>query len=241
MKWGGGRRTAALYLFRGRSRYTGSMESRPAEEAEQSLDRGSVKPHSPACERNRDPILAVLREHFSDRQRVLEIGSGTGQHAVYFAAAMPHLTWQASDVAENLPGIRAWLDEAALPNTPPPLVLDVNGELPLDGFDAVFSANTLHIMSWLEVQRMFLRLNELVAVDFKLAVYGPFNYGGRFTSESNAAFDASLKRRAAHMGIRDFESVDALAKAVGLRLVVDVAMPANNRTLAWRRVKSQGK
>jgi SAM-dependent methyltransferase len=194
------------------------------------------KPHSPACDRNRDPILAVLREHLADRRRVLEIGSGTGQHAVYFGAALPHVTWQTSDVGENIPGIRAWLEEAGLPNTPTPLVLDVNGEWPLAGFDAVFSANTLHIMSWAEVQRMFHGLNRLVAEDFKLAVYGPFNYGGRFTSESNAAFDASLKARAAHMGIRDFEAVDALAKSIGLELAADVAMPANNRMLVWRRV-----
>jgi SAM-dependent methyltransferase len=193
------------------------------------------KPHSPACDRNRDPILAVLREHFADRHRVLEIGSGTGQHAVYFAAALPHVTWQTSDVDENIPGIRAWLQEAGLPNTPAPLMFDVNGELPLAGFDAVFSANTLHIMSWAEVQRMFRGLNRLVAEDFKLAVYGPFNYGGRFTSDSNAAFDASLKARAAHMGIRDFEAVDVVAKSIGLELGADVAMPANNRMLVWRR------
>jgi cyclopropane fatty-acyl-phospholipid synthase-like methyltransferase len=193
------------------------------------------KSYSSACDRNRDPILAVLREHFADRHHVLEIGSGTGQHAAYFAAALPHLTWQTSDLEENLPGIQAWLDEAALPNAPAPIALDVNGPLPFAGYDAVFSANTLHIMSWLEVQRFFLRLNELVAADFKLAVYGPFNYGGRFTSESNAAFDASLKARAPHMGIRDFEAVDKLARAVGLKLIADVAMPANNRTLVWRR------
>jgi SAM-dependent methyltransferase len=194
-----------------------------------------TKPYSSACDRNRAPILSALREHFADRRQVLEIGSGTGQHAVYFAAAMPHLQWQTSDVAENLPGIRAWLDEAVLPNTPPPLELDVNGALPLAGFDAVFSANTLHIMSWLEVQRMFLRLNHLVAPDFKLAIYGPFNYGGRFTSESNAAFDAALKARGAHMGIRDFEALERLAQPVGLKLVVDVEMPANNRLLVWKR------
>lgn len=193
------------------------------------------KPHAPACDRNRDPILAVLREHFADRRQVLEIGSGTGQHAVYFAKALPHLTWQASDVAENLPGIRAWLGEAALPNTPPPLTLDVNGAWPPVSFDAVFTANTLHIMSWAEVQQFFARLNASAAADFKLALYGPFNYGGRFTSDSNAAFDASLKSRGAHMGIRDFEAVSSLAEAAGLSLVADVAMPANNRMLVWRR------
>lgn len=192
------------------------------------------KPYSSACDRNREPILAVLREHFADRRRVLEIGSGTGQHAVYFAAAMPHVTWQTSDVEENIPGIRAWLEEAALPNTPAPLQLDVNAEWPSAKFDAVFSANTLHIMSWAEVQRMFSGLRRLVTGDFKMVVYGPFNYGGRFTSESNAAFDASLKARGAHMGIRDFAAVDALAREIGLELIADVEMPANNRTLVWQ-------
>jgi len=193
------------------------------------------KPYSSACDRNRDPILAVLREHFADRRRVLEIGSGTGQHAVYLAAALPHLTWQASDVEENIPGIRAWLDAAELQNTPPPAVFDVNAPSSLAGFDAVFSANTMHIMSWLEVERLFARLNQLAAADFKMAIYGPFNYGGRFTSDSNAAFDASLKARGAHMGIRDFEAVSALGQAAGLRLVADVEMPANNRTLVFHR------
>lgn len=196
------------------------------------------KPYSSACERNREPILAVLREHFADRRKVLEIGSGTGQHAVHFAAALPHLAWQTSDVEENIPGIRSWLDEAALPNIPPPLVLDVNRPLPAVGFDAVFSANTLHIMSWVEVQRMFVSLTPPGAMDLKLAIYGPFNYGGRFTSDSNAAFDASLKARAPHMGIRDFEAVNALAEAAGLTLVADIAMPANNRTLVWRRAQA---
>ena len=193
------------------------------------------KPHAPACDRNRDPILAVLREHFADRRRVLEIGSGTGQHAVYFAKALPHLMWQASDVAENIPGIRAWLDEAALPNTPPPLVLDVNGAWPRGRFDALFSANTLHIMSWPEVERLFMTICKEAPAEFVAAVYGPFNYGGRFTSESNAAFDASLKERGPHMGIRDFEAVNKLAEAANLKLIADVAMPANNRTLVWRR------
>jgi len=194
------------------------------------------KPFAPACERNRDPILAVLRAHFADRSRVLEIGSGTGQHAVHFAAAMPFLLWQTSDVAENLPGIRAWLDEAKLSNTPPPLALDVDGnDWPATPFDAVFSANTLHIMSWPEVERFFGALDAITMRDAKLAIYGPFNVGGAFTSASNAAFDESLKSRASHMGIRDIEAVDALARKAGFALIDDVAMPANNRTLIWQR------
>lgn len=196
-----------------------------------------TRPYSPSCDRNRDPILAVLREHFSERRKVLEIGSGTGQHAAYFSRALPHLHWQASDVAENLADISAWLDAEALSNAAAPLALDVNGEWPAEVFDAAFSANTLHIMSWADVERLFAGLNTVLAPDATLAVYGPFNYGGRFTSESNAAFDRSLRARAAHMGIRDFEAVRGQAEAIGFRLVADVAMPANNRTLIWRRSK----
>lgn len=193
------------------------------------------KPFSPACERNREPILAALRAPFAGRREVLEVGSGTGQHAVHFAAALPHLIWQTSDVAENLAGIRAWLAEAALPNTPPPLELDVRGNWPTRRFDAAFSANTLHIMSWPEVQRLFEHLDRALTDDALLAVYGPFNDAGKFTSDSNAAFDAALRERAAHMGIRDAAAVDALARAIGLVLVADLPMPANNRTLLWRR------
>jgi cyclopropane fatty-acyl-phospholipid synthase-like methyltransferase len=149
---------------------------------------------------------------FADRRRVLEIGSGTGQHAVHFAANLPHLVWQSSDVIENHPGIQAWLTQAALPNTPPPLRLDVNqARWPTDApYDAVFSANTLHIMGWEEVRTLFRRLPEVLDADAVVAVYGPFNYGGRFTSDSNAAFDARLKSDDPRRGIRDFEAVDAL-------------------------------
>ena len=150
------------------------------------------KPYAPACDRNRDPILAVLRRFFADRRHVLEVGSGTGQHAVHFAAHLPALTWQASDRVENLPGIRAWLDEAALPNTPDPIEFDVASRWPALRFDALFSANTLHIMRWSEVQALFAGLAAITTQDAKLAIYGPFNYAGAYTSASNAAFDASL-------------------------------------------------
>ena len=218
------------------------------------------KPYAPSCERNRDPILEVLRVHFAEVRHVLEIGSGTGQHAVHFAAAMPWLQWQCSDRAGHLPGIRAWLDEAMLPNTPVPVELEVaNGSWPSAKFDAVFTANTLHIMGWKEVEALFVDLGEMLAFappearadarsplppsapspargeGFVLAVYGPFNYGGDFTSDSNRAFDASLRARDPRMGIRDFEAVDGLARGIGLDLVDDIAMPANNRCLLWRR------
>lgn len=194
------------------------------------------KPYSAASERNREPILAVLREFFADRSHVLEVGSGTGQHAAQFAAALPQLTWQSSDREENLAGIRAWLDEADLSNAPAPLTLDVaNVPWPAGPFDAVFSANTLHIMAWPEVEAFFAALPHVVTGDAKLAIYGPFNVDGTFTSASNAAFDASLKSRAPHMGIRDVAAIDALARASGFALLDDIAMPANNRLRTWQR------
>lgn len=199
---------------------------------------------SEACERNREPILAVLQRHLHDRTRVLEIGSGTGQHAAYFAAQLPQLLWQASDHPDYLPGIAERLAQAALPNAPAPWPLQavpspVPGLGPLPqgplGFDAVFSANTLHIMSWAHVQALFAGLPAVMADDALLCIYGPFNYHGDFSSDSNRQFDAWLKARDPASGIRDAEAVDALAAAQGLGLIEDVAMPANNRLRVWRR------
>lgn len=194
------------------------------------------KPHAPACDRNRDPILAVLREYFAGHRRVLEVGSGTGQHAVYFAQAMPWLSWQASDVAGNLPGIRAWLDDAGLQNTPAPLALDVLEPWPPVEADAVFTANTLHIMGWDGVRAFFRGAGRVLAhaPGSTLVAYGPFNRNGAYTSDSNREFDAWLKARDPRSGIRDFQAVDALAGETGLRLVADVQMPANNHCLVWR-------
>lgn len=192
------------------------------------------KPYSESCEQNRAPILAILREVFADRTHVLEIGSGTGQHAVYFGAALPHLRWQTADVAHHHPGISAWLQEAALPNVVAPLVLDVNDRSWHSGrYDAVFSANTLHIMSAPEVEEFFEGVGQVLAPGGVLAVYGPFNYGGQFTSDSNASFDQWLKARDSASGVRDFERVDGLARQQGLTLAQDYAMPANNRMLVW--------
>lgn len=175
----------------------------------------------------------------------MEIGSGTGQHAVHFAAAMPWLDWQCSDDTGGLAGISQWLDEAGLPNTPLPIALQAVAQptphfapaLPagLPRFDAVFTANTLHIMGWPEVQALFASLPAALADDALMIVYGPFNEGGDFSSDSNREFEGWLKARDPRSGIRDIEAVDALARAIGLRLIDDVAMPANNRMLAWRR------
>ncbi|MBS0346634.1 MAG: DUF938 domain-containing protein [Proteobacteria bacterium] len=193
------------------------------------------KPYAPACDRNQAPILNILRIRFAGCRQVLEIGSGTGQHAIHFAAALPQLTWQTSDRRENLAGIRQWLAEACLPNTPPPLELDVGGVWPTARFDAIFTANTLHIMSWDSVVALFQALPQVLAPNARLTVYGPFNYGGRFTSPSNAEFDVSLKATHPERGIRDFEAVDALAREIGFELVADDAMPANNRCLSWQQ------
>jgi SAM-dependent methyltransferase len=192
--------------------------------------------YSTACERNSEPILTVLQEAFADRKRVLEIGSGTGQHAVFFGARLPQLIWQTSDLQDNHPSIIAWQQQAALANVLPPLALDVQtGLWPQDAFDALFSANTCHIMAWPEVEAMFEGVGRILPAGGVLCLYGPFNYGGVFTSISNQHFDASLKAQAPHMGIRDFEAVNRLAAAHGLELRQDRDMPANNRLLWWRR------
>ncbi len=155
--------------------------------------------------------------------------------AVCFAAAMPHLTWQTSDVAAHLPGIHAWLDEARLANLPPPLALDVNGIWPDGPFDAVFSANTAHIMSAEDVAAMFRGVAAALPPGGRFALYGPFNAGGRYTSESNQRFDDWLKVRDPRMGLRDLDDLQVLAERRGLTLVANHAMPVNNRTLVWER------
>lgn len=188
-----------------------------------------MKSFSEACERNREPILACLKRVFADRRRVLEIGSGTGQHAAYFAPELPHLVWQASDVAANLPSVRAWRAE------PPPIELDVDQPFPAVDADAVFSANTVHIMSWPQVERMFTGIGRVLAKGGVLALYGPFKYGGEHTSESNARFDAMLRERDPQSGLRDAQAVIALAERHGLAIVEDNPMPANNRLLVFRR------
>ena len=194
-----------------------------------------TKPFAPSCERNQGPILEVLRRHLDGTRRVLEVGSGTGQHAVHFAVAMPWLAWQCSDRADNLQGIAAWLDDAGLPNTPPAIELDVDGRWPEADFDVVFTANSLHIMGWPQVEAFFTGVGRVLEEDGLLIVYGPFNYGGAFTSDSNRVFEQWLKDRDPASGIRDVEAVDALARGIGLVLVEDNAMPANNRCLVWRR------
>jgi cyclopropane fatty-acyl-phospholipid synthase-like methyltransferase len=195
-----------------------------------------TKPVSEACERNKEPILGVLREVLAQSRRVLEIGSGTGQHAVYFARHLPHVQWQTSDLPAHHPGITAWLQEEGPVNALPPLALDVDApQWPVQDVDAVFSANTVHIIAWPQVERLFAGVGRVLVAHGLLCLYGPFNYNGAFTSDSNAKFDVWLKERDPRSGIRDFADLDRLAAAQGLDLAQDVPMPSNNRILVWRK------
>ena len=191
---------------------------------------------SEACERNKQPILGVLVDELAGSSRVLEIGSGTGQHAVHFARRLRHLEWQPTDRAHYLPDLAARIAEEGTPNLLAPLELDVLHERwPPLTVDAVYSANTLHIMSWAEVEAFFSGVGNVLSADGMLVVYGPFRYAGNFTSESNAAFDRSLRERDPASGIRDIEALNRLAEAQSLVLTADHATPANNQLLVWAR------
>lgn len=199
-------------------------------------------PFAPSAERNKDAILAALHPRLAHCRRVLEIGSGTGQHAVHMTQALPQLVWQCSELPGTVEGVAARLEAEGTARTPPPLALDVAAPpwpLPTagapDAFDAIFTANTLHIMSFAHVGQFFARVGEVLAPGGLCCVYGPMKYGGAFTTESNAEFDRQLRARDPQSGIRDFETLDALAQAQGLVLLEDIAMPANNQLLIWRR------
>ena len=194
------------------------------------------KPFSQACENNKDPILSVLKRVFHSPCEVLEIGSGTGQHAVYFAEHLPHVTWQPSDQVVHLPGIDLWINEAKLKNIKAPLALDINQKpWPVSGIDAVFTANTLHILSWESVQVFIESLGEVMCPGAIFCCYGPFNVGGAYTSESNARFDVWLKEQNPLSAIRDLEAVKSLAGDAGIKLKEDIEMPANNKLLIWEK------
>lgn len=217
------------------------------------------RPFIQAADNNRAPISDVLTRLFRDCCRLLEIGSGTGQHAAFIGPMMPWLLWQTTDLAEALPGIQMWLDaaeEGAVAddeaNTqpdgqsycfPPALSLDVGQARDWyriksryqAGFDAAFSANTAHIMDWANVEAMFWNLGEILVEGAVFALYGPFNRRGQYTSEGNKRFDAQLRRQNPHMGIRDDRSMYELAGSAGFRHQDDIAMPANNRILVFAR------
>lgn len=190
--------------------------------------------YSAASERNKKPILDVLKIELTDSREIWEIGSGTGQHAVFFSEEMPHLIWHPCDLKRNHRDILARVTDARLPNLKPPVELDVNVfPWPMKSAGAIFSANTLHIISKSSVEAFFKGVDQYLAKNGMLIVYGPFNYNGNFTTESNARFDQQLKQRDPVSGIRDFEWVDELAQIANCSLKMDYEMPANNRLLVW--------
>lgn len=197
------------------------------------------KPFSQACENNKRPILAVLTDAFSETDKVLEIGSGSGQHAVFFAKSLTHLTWQTSDLAENHAGINLWLDEQGRDNIKRPISVDLEQNWAQEDLnlqiDGLYSANTLHIISWPLVVNLFAGIAKNLPSNARVCLYGPFKYQGEFTSDSNADFDKWLKDKDSNSGIRDFEAIVALADSAALSLIKDHPMPANNRLLVFAK------
>jgi cyclopropane fatty-acyl-phospholipid synthase-like methyltransferase len=195
----------------------------------------STVPNAPAALRNRDPILQVLRKELHGTQHVLEIGSGTGQHAVYFAKELPGLIWQTSDLAQNHPGINHWIGETGLPNVLKPLLLDASEPCESDvQYSAVFSANMAHIMNEAQVVNMIGYVAQSLQQQGKFLLYGPFKVDGQFLGDGNKRFDQSLKTQNPAMGIRDLEWIDGLAKPQNLLREKTYAMPANNLLVIWR-------
>lgn len=191
------------------------------------------RPYAESADQNKAVIFDAIEPYL--KGEVLEIGSGTGQHAVYFAAQRPKVSWQTSELACNLPGIEGWIEAAGLTNLPAPIELDVLGKWPEHRYDLVYCANCFHIMGKLAVTRCIEAISACLHPAGVFALYGPFNYGGAFTSESNARFDHMLRARDPESGIRDFEWIDEIAAAAQLRSLDDVAMPVNNRTLIWQK------
>jgi SAM-dependent methyltransferase len=197
---------------------------------------GALKQSSPSCERNKDFILPVLKEVLPDSGTVLEVGSGTGQHAVYFSARLPQLVWQPTDLPENFPSIRAWAAEAGLPNLRAPLELDLLAgaeHWPVVSAAAIVCINTVHIVAWQGVENLFAGAGRVLSPGGVMVVYGAYRYATRPLEPSNETFDQWLKARDPASGVRAFEAVNALAQQHGLVLAGDCAMPGNNRTIWW--------
>ncbi len=192
-------------------------------------------PYSPACEENKRPILAVLTQWLTEPGALLEIGSGTGQHAVFFAPALPHLTWQPSDKADFLPAAAAWVRRYPAPNLLPPLELDVSMDVwPVTAADAVYAANVTHIMHWPDVQRLFQGVSRLLPEGGLFILYGPFGHG-EHTAASNRQFDSGLRMRDPGMGVREIVDLEREAAANGLTPAGRHDMPRDNQILVWRK------
>nr|WP_320135611.1 DUF938 domain-containing protein [uncultured Amphritea sp.] len=202
------------------------------------IDENSFMGFSPASARNGEPILQRLTELLAGDETVLEVGSGTGQHAVHFAGSLSGLRWLPSDIEQQLPLLQANLDRHGGDNIASSRLLDLqqsDWHAGLDPVDLIYSANTLHIMGWAEVVTLFRHLDQMLTPQGQLIIYGPFRYSQNFTSQSNAEFDQWLKARNPVSGIRDFEAVNALAMQAGLLLQDDIKMPANNQLLVWQK------
>jgi cyclopropane fatty-acyl-phospholipid synthase-like methyltransferase len=194
------------------------------------------KPFSPSCERNRGPILNILSAYLPEHKRLLEVGSGTGQHAVYFAPKFDDLTWITTDRDENHAGIKAWLDEEKASNIEGPLSFNLGADsFPATNIDVVYTANTFHIMPWEIVQELISISGANLEKGSLFIVYGPFIYDGRFTSPSNEEFHQILRQRASHQGIREFKNVNKMFEKAGFKLMEDFSMPANNQTLVFKK------
>lgn len=196
------------------------------------------KPNAASCEQNQQIILDVLKTLFIESGDVLEIGSGTGQHAVFFSANLMHLNWQPSDLEAEHVGMKMWFDEVEHDRIQTPLILDVDmSKWNVDKKDYIFTANTTHIISEQQTEKMFQHVGECLKSGGLFAQYGPFNYNGKYTSESNANFDVWLKQRNPLSCIKDFETIETLANENAMKLFNDIEMPANNRILVWQKIE----
>ncbi|MFS4460123.1 DUF938 domain-containing protein [Bdellovibrio sp. HCB2-146] len=196
-------------------------------------------PHSEAAERNKEPILRVLKEVIRpNHQRLLEIGAGTGQHAVYLAPFFPHLDWTPTEQAENLPMLKRRIEQARIPNITTPFKLRIGeNDFPIRTFDIVLTINTFHIMHWKEVKTFIKLVSGRLQEGGLVVIYGPFNYGGKFTTPSNEAFDKTLKEKDPLSGLRGFEDVLKAFAKNEFELLKDYEMPSNNRMLVFSRLK----
>ncbi len=192
------------------------------------------KPCSPSAERNKEPILNVLKEELSSQQSVLEIGSGTGQHACYFSAALPHILWQPTELKENIPAIQQWMQEQHCSNLLEPKILNVDDQpWPYQNIDTCFTCNTFHIVGQSSVKSIFNGCKSVLHESGKLCVYGPFALKGKHTSESNEHFDHQLRASNPNSGIRDLFVLDDIAQQHGFKPHRKLAMPANNFFVVW--------
>jgi cyclopropane fatty-acyl-phospholipid synthase-like methyltransferase len=197
------------------------------------------KPYSPSCDKNKEAILEVLKDIITnDPAKLLEIGTGTAQHAVHIAPMFPNLEWVTSDIEKNHEGIKMWLKDYKIPNIHGPQLYEVGiDKIPYQKFDYIFSANTLHIMSWKEVKTMIKQISPSIHEGSQVIFYGPFNYDGKYTSESNESFDGWLKGRDSKSGIRNFEDVKATMEKYEMDFTKEYDMPANNKILLFTKIR----